>query len=241
MSRAQSTPIRTTKPRAAGHGRKAGWSLLTLILLAASVNAPASIWMKSVLDRHARRAAKPVTRWSQLAAWLHPPRSDLFQQEAAGGWPWPSRTPHSQPWPAPKQVQLEIESFGVRTLSLWSSKTDEHGVVLPLTSMVATSYGWPFGVWREVRLWWPWSDPEWALPTEPTSRTELLWRGLLLNPLLVGGGLWAVLIAAPLLATGSLRAIVRRRRRTRGACLACGYDLRGGSADTVCPECGQSR
>ena len=30
----------------------------------------------------------------------------------------------------------------------------------------------------------------------------------------------------------------RRRRRKRGQCLACGYDLRGGTSPT-CPECGR--
>ena len=50
---------------------------------------------------------------------------------------------------------------------------------------------------------------------------------------------WVVLLAVATLAFGKRllwTPIVRRRRRRRGRCVACGYDLRG-STDR-CPECG---
>jgi hypothetical protein len=53
---------------------------------------------------------------------------------------------------------------------------------------------------------------------------------------------WALVVAAlalyPLmmLLRVGLAASVRRRRRRRGLCLQCGYDLRGSPG--LCPECG---
>jgi hypothetical protein len=53
--------------------------------------------------------------------------------------------------------------------------------------------------------------------------------------------LLATLAAAPALLCGALagrRRLVTRRRRARGECTACGYDLRHGSGP--CPECGHA-
>lgn len=55
---------------------------------------------------------------------------------------------------------------------------------------------------------------------------------------------WLVLVVAamPTMGFGLLaarRARVRRSRRARGLCVACGYDLRGSSGS--CPECGAGR
>lgn len=61
-----------------------------------------------------------------------------------------------------------------------------------------------------------------------------LWRGLLLNAALMLIGLHLVLV----LATGIWR-LRARRRRARGRCASCGYNLRGLQED-VCPECGWS-
>ena len=60
-----------------------------------------------------------------------------------------------------------------------------------------------------------------------------IWPGFALNTLSYAAILW--IPVAPF----ALRQVLRRRR---GACLQCGYDLRGtsgGGGGDVCPECGQ--
>jgi hypothetical protein len=73
------------------------------------------------------------------------------------------------------------------------------------------------------------------LATKPGSGLRFrLWRpiplGLLLDSLFWG---------APLVAlVGAARLWTQVRRRRRGACTACGYDLRGLADGALCPECG---
>ncbi|HRQ72074.1 MAG TPA: hypothetical protein PLU35_03505 [Phycisphaerales bacterium] len=62
-----------------------------------------------------------------------------------------------------------------------------------------------------------------ALPLRP------LWPGLALNAA-AWSAVWLVLLTAP----GAIR---RRRRRARGLCEHCGYDL-AGCTGPACPECG---
>ncbi len=57
--------------------------------------------------------------------------------------------------------------------------------------------------------------------------TAVLWPGFAVNAAFYAGVCW-VLLAAP-------GVVVRWRRRRRGRCAACGYDLTGLDA---CPECG---
>lgn len=107
-------------------------------------------------------------------------------------------------------------------------------------SMDRTRAGWPFYAleyresvdelatrpsgWRAVYLGgiesWVRHRP---LPIKP------VWTGLLLDAVLYGAALFA-LSAAP-------GAFVRARRRRRGLCLKCAYELKGLS---VCPECGRA-
>ena len=68
------------------------------------------------------------------------------------------------------------------------------------------------------------SRDSWILPTRP------IWPGLTINTLFYAAILWA-LFAMP-------AALRRKRRIKRGLCVKCGYDLRGSSAASACPECG---
>jgi hypothetical protein len=56
--------------------------------------------------------------------------------------------------------------------------------------------------------------------------------GLVLNTAFYGGGIWLIWFAP-----GAVRRMFRRRR---GACVRCGYDLRG-VGNVMCPECGGER
>src|SRR5262249_29177123 len=69
-----------------------------------------------------------------------------------------------------------------------------------------------------------------------TEFIRLRWSGLLLNPVLVAGGLW-LLVAGPIIAA---RLATWRTRLALGHCPECGYDLRGDFA-AGCPECGWNR
>ena len=62
--------------------------------------------------------------------------------------------------------------------------------------------------------------------------TRVLWLGFLGNT--------ALTVAVLLTATLGFRWLRATRRRKRGQCLACGYDLQGQRADG-CPECGSGR
>jgi hypothetical protein len=64
--------------------------------------------------------------------------------------------------------------------------------------------------------------------------TRLIWGGLALNGAFYGGGL-ALITLGPILLRKQLR--IHKRRR-RGLCLSCGYDLKGTGQDRPCPECG---
>jgi hypothetical protein len=76
-----------------------------------------------------------------------------------------------------------------------------------------------------------WESPR-ALPLRPIP---LNFAG---NSLLFAAAWWAVLT----LPRAGWRIIVTRRRRRRGACLACGYSHHGLPATTTrCPECGAQR
>lgn len=74
---------------------------------------------------------------------------------------------------------------------------------------------------------------EWTQVRHRTIVTPLrpMWAGLLGNTLV-----YAALVLAP---WSGVRLVRTRRRRARGRCVACGYELGEGVA--VCPECGLGR
>ncbi len=63
-----------------------------------------------------------------------------------------------------------------------------------------------------------------------------LWPGLLANTAIYGSAWMIVLTGVP----SAFRFARTRRRRARGCCTKCGYDLTGLADDAVCPECGSA-
>jgi hypothetical protein len=109
--------------------------------------------------------------------------------------------------------------------------------------------------WREYASGWPWrawrgGDSLVPAPGGHTVRSEStvtfrdplgwnrfgylvpygpVWSGIVLNSLVGAIGIWALVVFPA--------AVRRARRRKRGCCVACGYDL-AGVGGGVCPECG---
>ncbi|MFG0252059.1 MAG: hypothetical protein ACF8NJ_04210 [Phycisphaerales bacterium JB038] len=74
--------------------------------------------------------------------------------------------------------------------------------------------------------------PGWRLSKGQPLPYEPIWAGMRFN-IAVFGGLWGAVLLAGLAGR-------QLRRRRRGYCLACGYDLRG-ELGGGCPECGWGR
>ena len=81
-----------------------------------------------------------------------------------------------------------------------------------------------------------WTTAGWGLPSTQASPVpkllpmEVFWPGFL-----ACSALYSLPISGPVLA----KVLVRARRRRRGWCIRCGYDLSGSPAG--CPECGSGR
>lgn len=103
--------------------------------------------------------------------------------------------------------------------------------------------GWLFRAWRGGH--WSMDDASGVSfraanlrhIADPTGRAAMgytvpygpVWSGIVLNSLVGAVGIWASVVLPV--------AIRRARRRGRGLCVACGYDLAGVDG-VVCPECG---
>lgn len=180
-------------------------ALAVLVLLAAAVNVPVAV-MLSVARNTPMRTGLNV----------------IGPEAAARG--WPAATPHTQAWPEPRQRQVDSAWPGHRRVTVWGNPTHQ---------MQSDESGWPLPAVRNVQMWWPWNDPAWAITAQPDPGMRLEWTGVVLNPLLVGGGLWVVLVALPLAAMNVRRA----SRARRGLCVSCGYPA---GASDVCTECGRA-
>jgi len=139
---------------------------------------------------------------------------------------WPAATPHSKPWPPPENWSqgsaFGCSVFDVRTNS---KETGKNGF-----SMVVQQTGWPLPVIEQKQMWWDWNDPTLSGPKNDPAPTLML-RGLVLNPIILGGGAWVVLVLPWILAI----AATRRWRHRRGRCVHCGYPV---GVNAVCTECG---
>ncbi|MCA9285669.1 MAG: hypothetical protein KDA22_10660 [Phycisphaerales bacterium] len=179
--------------------------LLILVLLAAAANVPFALQFIE----------------SKQAAWQ--PTTNLRGAAAAQrGWP----SPPPLPWP-PVEAWSQQRTFGHDRIDARAieGNTSTHSMDFDL-------YGWPLPALEQRQLWWPWDDPKWATSVPSDPGVSLHWSGVLLNPLIIGGGLWVVLVV-PLATARSIRRASRLRRR---CCPECGYPARVGDA---CSECGR--
>ena len=185
--------------------------LLLFILIGAAINIPLAIHFL-----HSRTAPRAPTLVN-----------DFGPQAAAHDWPAP--TPHDTPWPAPTQWQME-GSLGYRNIQVYgwngsrSNPTDR-------VQMQVERMGWPLPALQRVQMWWPWDDPNWQSNAESDPALQLVWTGVVLNPLLLGVTLWLVLVL-PFVVFINVR---RRLRIAHNCCPKCAYSC--GSSQR-CSECG---
>lgn len=185
--------------------RRAAWALLAAVAVAAAANVPFAV------TRMRSRSQPPL------------PQVTLPTPTAQARWPLP--TPHTDPWPAPSSY-VEYAAFGYRKVDARGmDPSGQTGL-----AMEAEFMGWPFPVIAVQQMWWDWNKVAWSGPV-PNPAPFLVWSGVLLNPLIVGGGLWLLTVVPVLLVVWFLRAW----RRRGGECVECGYPT--GSAE-VCPERG---
>ena len=121
-------------------------------------------------------------------------------------------------------------SLGYRNINVYGG-VESPGGRTDRVQMLVQRMGWPLPVLQRVQMWWPWSDPKWQSNAESDPALQLVWSGVVLNPLLFGGTLWMVLVL-PFVVFINVR---RRRRIARNCCPKCAYP-RGSSQR--CSECG---
>jgi hypothetical protein len=78
--------------------------------------------------------------------------------------------------------------FGVRVYNVVSRAETPNGVY-----MQAQHLGWPLPVIELKQKWWNWNDSALNGP-EPDPAPTLMPAGLLIIPLLLGGGVWLVTV-----------------------------------------------
>lgn len=187
--------------------RRLGRWCVWCMLFAAAINAPFAV---SRVETLSHRPASPGSmRWGD----------DVPKR-------WPTATPHDEPWPAPTSWN-EWRAFGKQRFDVRWPNPDEgkNGF-----SMKAHLSGWPLPVLVQKQMSWDWDDPALAGP-DHSPAMRLAPVGLILNPIIIGGGLYVLLIST------FLAFVIGRRyeRMRRGLCLNCGYDVAGLQ---TCPECG---
>ena len=141
---------------------------------------------------------------------------------------WLIATPHDEPWPSPAYSNV-WRGFGT---TFFDGQTSNKENPKAKFSMDAHLTGWPLSVLGQQYIYWDWDNPALKGPKHnPTVR--LMPLGLILNPIIIGGGGYALLFS-PLIAF----VLGRRFERLRhGLCVRCGYDVRGIEGE-ACPECG---
>src|SRR5690606_37483618 len=116
---------------------------------------------------------------------FRPPREHIGQEirlhgADVGDRRWPTRTPHSEPWPAPDRWD-ETRQIGFRYFQVRAPGRNPEGNGF---TMEVHQYGFPLPIVERVQYWWDWNDPALKGP-EATPAMRLLWPGLVLNPLII--------------------------------------------------------
>jgi hypothetical protein len=169
------------------------------------------------------RMTARVTAWSRLPEGTYP----IYDSRSPGETPWwvPDLL-----WCDESKLDFELFCSGERVaMTRWEAA----GWPLPALRCGAANMhtpdgkGWMIGGDRGVWTWrmGSFTSPPKSVPVEP------VWMGLIGDTVIYGAALF-VLWWSP----GAIRRAVRGRR---GECLRCGYDLRGRSGETACPECGE--
>ena len=133
--------------------------------------------------------------------------------------------------PSPVAQQFTYASVGLPAIALEGARitTEPFSYVPGVPDTVESSRG-------ALQLPARWRNGfESFLPIRP------VWPGFAINTIFYGAALWLVFCAGH----GFVSRRIRRKRRRRGQCLHCGYDLRGQAPppegqSTKCPECGRS-
>jgi hypothetical protein len=144
---------------------------------------------------------------------------------------WPQKEERSHSTGAVEATYFELESTDIEGVETWA----ELGC--------AKTSGWPcLALWGGLS----WVDSShraldkpitvWAIDFNPILPLKPIWPGFAINTIFYAAVLWIV-FAIP----GGVK---RLRRRAKGWCIHCGYDLRGQTTsvngERRCPECGKA-
>jgi hypothetical protein len=210
--------------------------------LAASAVAGAVLTVAVAWGLHASvqpRAGVPVINLQQaLAASGRGPRLWSHSEDDPGLQKWPIAVPSA--WPEKGILWSRRLGFG-RRLEFWhrwggrQAWSVEHNLsgwpLLAVSRRSALHEAAPTALTDKEVFWRGWAPTPFGSTPASVIRPPLHpeWPGFAIDTAFYGGIVF-LLWSAP----GFLR---RRSRLRRGACPACGYDLRGSSVG-VCPECG---
>jgi len=141
----------------------------------------------------------------------------------------------------PSNLHYDLPESLPRWSRLWHSENWRRNAVtgseLGLNGNLELDVGWPmpsFSMDWECTQWSPCNGGMLFKRPPGAGPRFLIWRPIPLG-FAADTLLWSACIAG---ATSAAQMWIKARRRRRAACPACGYDLRGLTAGTVCPECG---
>jgi len=210
------------------------WIIPVIVCLAVGVVVNVAVAWGMTLVHQSRLAAPKVSRFGACSS-------------------WPVPVPSSWPNVPAFATELVHHDLG-RSVEQAVEANSKDGTLLVVT---VHRTGWPCdslrrASWSEMgavgsllgkgdlwtkSVWQRGLSVDWAVAGwHVRGKTLLLfpvWPGFAVNTLAYGAMAWGLLFAP---------GVVRRwRSRKRGACVKCGYDLKGVAAGSVCPECGQER